>query len=113
MQAIEPSVSIWIIVQLLFQGRLRGYSAILVFMDLTKIIRGWRALTLRARRRQQTVRLHACLPVMSIITDVGPVFTGAFWTTLFRSLGTQRVYPQSDGQTEELNGVLEDSNTTM
>lgn len=49
----------------------------------------------------------------SNITDRGSVFTGTFWTTLLQSLGTQHCkttafHPQSDGQAERVNRVLED-----
>jgi hypothetical protein len=50
-------------------------------------------------------RLHG-LPE-SIISDRDPRFTAAFWSTLFRLLGTQldmatKDHPETDGQTERI-----------
>ncbi|POM62678.1 LOW QUALITY PROTEIN: putative retroelement [Phytophthora palmivora] len=50
----------------------------------------------------------------TIVTDRDPRFTGAFWDTLFQLLGTKLTmstadHPQTDGQTERANRVLEDT----
>ncbi|POM65944.1 Hypothetical protein PHPALM_18270 [Phytophthora palmivora] len=50
----------------------------------------------------------------TIISDRDPRFTGAFWGTLFQLLGTKLTmstadHPQTDGQTESVNRVLEDT----
>ena len=57
------------------------------------------------------VRLHG-IP-RTIISDRDPVFTSAFWTSLQHDLGTQlnfssAYHPETDGQTERVNQVLED-----
>ncbi|POM57344.1 Pol protein [Phytophthora palmivora] len=50
----------------------------------------------------------------TIVSDRDPRFTGAFWDTLFQLLGTKLVmstadHPQTDGQMERVNRVLEDT----
>ncbi|POM72545.1 Reverse transcriptase-rnase h-integrase, partial [Phytophthora palmivora] len=50
----------------------------------------------------------------TIVSDRVPRFTGAFWDTLFQLLGTKLTmstadHPQTDGQTERVNRVLEDT----
>ena len=57
------------------------------------------------------VRLHG-IP-RTIISDRDLVFTSAFWTSLQHDLGTQlnfssAYHPETDGQTERVNQVLED-----
>eukprot|EP00253_Pinus_taeda_P017239 PITA_17239 len=60
---------------------------------------------------QNIFKLHG-LPKV-IISDRDVKFTSAFWRTLFEGLGTQLSFstahhPQTDGQTERVNQVLED-----
>ncbi|POM75026.1 Pol protein [Phytophthora palmivora] len=50
----------------------------------------------------------------TIASDRNPRFTGAFWDILFQLLGTKLTmstadHPQTDGQTERVNRVLEDT----
>ena len=60
---------------------------------------------------QNVFKLHG-LP-KTIISDRDVKFTSAFWRTLFAELGTQlnfstTYHPQTDGQTERVNQVVED-----
>ncbi|POM64908.1 Pol protein, partial [Phytophthora palmivora] len=60
---------------------------------------------------------HASAPLQSlptIVSDRDPRFTGAFWDTLFQLPGTKLTmstadHPQTDGRTERVNRVLEDT----
>ncbi|KAK8948956.1 hypothetical protein KSP39_PZI005193 [Platanthera zijinensis] len=54
---------------------------------------------------------HWGLP-LNIVSDRDPRFTGKLWTELFKMMGSQlnfstSFHPQSDGQTERVNGLLE------
>ena len=49
----------------------------------------------------------------NIVSNRDPRFTSAFWTSLFELLGTKlrmstAAHPETDGQTERVNRVLED-----
>ena len=60
---------------------------------------------------QHVFKIHG-LP-KSIVSDRDPKFTGNFWTSLFKSLGTNLLFssayhPQTDGQTERVNQILEE-----
>ncbi|KAE9054574.1 hypothetical protein PF007_g32591 [Phytophthora fragariae] len=66
-----------------------------------------------ARLFMDCVFRHHGLP-KTIVSDRDPRFTAAFWQTLFRLLGTRLSmstadHPQTDGQTERVNRVLEDT----
>ena len=52
------------------------------------------------------------LPV-AIVSDRDPRFTGKFWNSVFKVLGTRldmstADFPQTDGQTEQMNRVIGD-----
>ncbi|WVZ51931.1 hypothetical protein U9M48_003028 [Paspalum notatum var. saurae] len=60
---------------------------------------------------QNMLRLHG-VPI-SIVSDRGPQFTAKFWKSLHEALGTKLDYstayhPQTNGQTERVNQLLED-----
>ena len=60
---------------------------------------------------KQIFRLHGVPKV--IISDRDPKFTGNFWKSLFKGLNTTlnfstSFHPQTDGETERVNQVLED-----
>ena len=60
---------------------------------------------------REIVRLHG-VP-SRVVSDRDPIFTSEFWRILQEALGTQlclstAYHPQTDGQTERVNSVLED-----
>jgi hypothetical protein len=95
-----------------------GYDAIAVFVDrLSKMVHfapTYTDCSARdvARLSNDTVFKHHGLP-SELISDRDPRFTSKFWTELTRLLGTKlkmstAFHPQTDGQTERSNRVLED-----
>jgi hypothetical protein len=96
----------------------QGNSAIVVFIDrLTKqvllapLTDDTTAPTI-ARVYFDTVFRHKGLSKV-IISDRDPRFTSHFWRTLFRLMGTKlsfstAFHPQTDGQTERINRVVEE-----
>jgi hypothetical protein len=110
------SVSMDFIVQLPRTGK--GHDAIVVFVDrLTKMVH--LAPTSTSVTSEDTANLlwekvfkHHGVP-LNIVSDRGSVFTSQFMAELVRLLGTKQnlttaFHPQSDGQTERVNRVLED-----
>lgn len=60
---------------------------------------------------EQVVRLHG-IP-KKIILDRDPVFTSSLWRSMQHEFGTQlnfssAFHPETDGQTERVNQILED-----
>jgi hypothetical protein len=95
-----------------------GFDSIVVFVcRLTKMVH--LAPTTKEVTAEQTARLY-CDNVwkhhgtqLTLISDRGPQFFNRFMTELTRLLGTQQClstayHPQSDGQTERVNRVLQD-----
>jgi hypothetical protein len=92
--------AIWVIV-----GRL---TKVAHFIPIHEI---YRVPTLVGLYIEQILRLHG-VP-RSIVLDQGPQFTAQFWKSLHCSLGMTLDYstafnPQTDGQTERVNQILED-----
>ena len=96
-----------------------GYDAILVFVcRLTKMIHFVATTTdvdapeFATLFFDSVVRLHG-IP-NNIVSDRGSIFTSGFWTELCKKLGIRRklstaFHPQTDGQTERANRVMEDT----
>jgi hypothetical protein len=96
----------------------KGYDSIWVIVDrLTKIAH---FLPVRAK---YTVATYAALYISrilslhgipkTIVSDRGPQFVSKFWEELHKSLGTKLLHssayhPQTSGQTERVNQILED-----
>lgn len=96
----------------------QGNDAIVVFVDkLSKMVHFVATKTAvtapqLAEIFWSTVVRHHGLP-SSIVSDRDPRFTGHFWRTLWKCLGTQLTmstafHPQTDGQTERANRTLEE-----
>jgi len=95
-----------------------GHNAIIVFVDrLSKMTHFAKTTTDVTSQELATlfcdnvVRLHG-IPT-EIISDRGPQFISEFWTCLCKHLKIQKAmstayHPQTDGQTERMNRVLED-----
>jgi transposase InsO family protein len=96
----------------------RGNTGVVVFVDrLTKQIllapvSDDTTASVIARIYFDTVFRHKGLSRV-IVSDRDPRFTSHFWRTLFRMVGTRLSYstafhPQTDGQTERANRVIEE-----
>ena len=95
-----------------------GYDSVMVFVDrFSKQAHfvpykedGFGAIELAAMFRQNVMRLHG-IPA-DIVSDRGSIFTSNFWRAFLQNLGTKpnfstAFHPQTDGQTERVNQVLE------
>jgi co-chaperonin GroES (HSP10) len=95
-----------------------GYNSIWVIVDrLTKSAHFIPiAMTYRVRQYAElyishNVRYHGILK--AIISDRGSIFVAHFWEQLHECLGTHLIrssayHPQTDGQTERVNQIIED-----
>ena len=95
-----------------------GYDAIAVFVDRLSKYAVFKPTTTTvtapeyARLFFDTVFCHFGMPT-DIVSDRDPKFTSLFWEALFELTGTQlkrstSYHPQTDGQTERMNRVLEE-----
>jgi hypothetical protein len=96
----------------------RGNDSIWVIVDrLTKVAHflpvktSYRVSRLAELYVDHILKLHGA--PRSIVSDRGPQFTAQFWKSLHASMGTKLNYstafhPQTDGQTERVNQVLQD-----
>nr|CAB3502859.1 unnamed protein product [Digitaria exilis] len=96
----------------------QGHNAIWVIVDrLTKVAHfipikeNHRTEQLAELYVDRILKLHGA--PKSIVSDRGSEFTSRFWQSLNRALGTELKYssayhPQTDGQTERVNQILED-----
>ena len=110
------SISMDLIVQL--PKTSKGYDAIFVVVDgLTKMAHFIPSKTTATAEdtaelfRDNIFKLHA-LPE-DVVSHRDSIFVGHFWECLCRTLGIKRnlsspYHPQSDGQTERMNRILED-----
>jgi hypothetical protein len=96
----------------------RLHDAIVVFVDrLTKMVHLVPTTTTvdavgTARLYIDHVWKHHGVP-QNLVTDRGSVFISHFWTALLQIIGTKQklstaYHPQTDGQTERVNRVIED-----
>jgi hypothetical protein len=91
----------------------QGYDSIMVFVDrFTKqahfvpyTAKGFDAPLLAQMFRQNILRLHG-IP-SDIVSDRGSLFNSQFWRAFVIGLGITAGHPQSDGQSERINQVLE------
>ena len=95
-----------------------GYDSIMVVVDmLTKVSHlipvktTFTTVDIARLFVKEIYRIHG-LP-RRIISDRDAKFTSKFWTSLFQAIGTQLCFssayhPQTDGQTERVNQVIED-----
>jgi transposase InsO family protein len=101
-----------------FRGHLRQHDSIMVVVDrLTKVAHfipvksTYSASEVAQVFIREIVRLHG-VP-KKIVSDRDAKFTSKFWKELFAGLGTELAFsttyhPQTDGQTERVNRILED-----
>jgi transposase InsO family protein len=97
---------------------LSGFDCITVYVDrLTKMVHLTPSKKTDTAKEvadafiKEVFRLHG-MPTQ-LVTDRGSVFTSAFWRECMQQLGTQQAmssayHPQTDGNTERVNRVMED-----
>jgi hypothetical protein len=75
----------------------------------------WSRLCTKEQSLQNCILLEPCLHVVpkKIVSDRGTQFTSRFWDKLHESMDTRvnfssTYHPQTDGQTERVNQILED-----
>lgn len=122
LRSVQAPKSRWQIVSMDFVTALpitsRGYSAILVVVDeLTKMVRIIPCTENVGAKETAELFLRYVFKdhgmPLQFITDRGTQFTGTFMKELCRLLGTTQClstadHPQSDGQTERMNRVIEE-----
>jgi ribonuclease HI len=96
----------------------KGYDSIWVIVDrLTKIAQFLRVKTIHPVTVYAQLYIARILSLhgisKTIVSDRGPQFISKFWEELHKSLGTKLLHisayhPQSSGQTERVNQILED-----
>ena len=101
-----------------FPRTAKGYDSIWVIVDrLTKSAHFLPVDTRYSTRKFATLYLDWIVTLhgvpLTIISDRGTVFVSCFWEQLQEYLGTSLLrslayHPQTDGQTERVNQVLED-----
>ena len=122
LQPVELPEDRWQVVTMDFITQLprtkAGHDAILVMVDkMTKMVHF--APTTTTCTAQMTAKLFVHYVVRThgvpakIITDRGPQFAGQFSEAVWKAIGTRQAlstayHPQTDGQTERVNRVLED-----
>jgi hypothetical protein len=96
----------------------KGHDSIWVIIDrLTKVAHfiavrtDYRVEKLADMYIEHILRLHR--GPTSIVSDHGTQYVSKFWKSLHKAIGTQLEYniayhPQTDGQTERINQILED-----
>lgn len=116
-ERVWGSVTVDLITQLPMSAS--GFDAIVVFVDrLSKMTHF--APTNSTVTAEGVAQLYVdkvfCHHGLSdeIVSDRGPQFAGMFWTSVFKLLGTKiklstAYHPQTDGQTERMNRLLEET----
>jgi hypothetical protein len=96
----------------------RGNTACVTFVDrFTKMVHVWPCKTQVSSEEMVNIFLQAVFRLhgvpREIVSDRDPRFTAAFWSQLFRRLGTKfnmstANHPETDGQSERANRTIEE-----